>query len=201
MSSDSEVTMSELLGPVVRLQVHRHAVKADGVYDPSPLISVEAASFDEGGMVGWDGRAWVVDNHHRSHPEGVSTPRRALSVGFTSHYAAMEGRFGPAVVPGIAAENIVVEVDDLVPLGLMQGGIEIRAESGESVLLSEPLVAAPCREFTSHLLGLGHRAERDEIAADLEFLNAGMRGFVFGCQPAMTKVTISLGDLVYLTGP
>jgi len=190
--------MSELLGPIVRLQVHRNAVKANEAYDPKPLVSVDLASFDAGGMIGWDGTAWLVDNHHRSHPDGGDAPRRSLSIGFTSHYDAMEERFGTTVQPGIGAENVIIDVDDLVPLERLQGGIEIRTHSGDVVTLRQPLVAAPCREFTSYLLGLGRRAERAEVAADLEFLSAGMRGFVFGSQTVTSKVTVAMGDEAYV---
>ena len=191
--------MPELLGEVARLQVHRSAVKADEVYDPAPLVSVGLASFDTGGMLGWDGSAWLVDNHHASYPGSGESIRRAVSIGFTSHYDAMYRRFGERVTPGIAAENIIVETGSLIPLDRIAGGIEIHTADGERLAFGDPLVAAPCREFTSCLLGLPRRAEREEIADDLEFLGDGMRGFVFGCQTVVQPVRVAVGDRVYVS--
>lgn len=191
--------MAERLGTVSRLQIHRSAVKANEVYDPAPLAAVERASFDAGGMVGWDGSTWLLDNHHRSHPEAGLAPRRMVSVGFTAHYDAMRDRFGNSVVSGVAAENIIVESDDVVTLDRLGRGLEIRSGEDDSVLtLLDPLVAAPCQEFTSHLLGLDRRGSREELADDLAFLHDGMRGFVFGTGSVFDHVRVEVGDPVYL---
>lgn len=191
--------MAEQLGTVARLQVHRSAVKANEVYDPAPLAVVERASFDAGGMVGWDGSSWLLDNHHRSHPNAGLAPRRMVSVGFTAHYDAMRDRFGASVVPGVAAENIIVETPDVVTLARLERGLEIRPAADDRVLsLLDPLVAAPCQEFTSHLLGLDRRGSREELADDLAFLHDGMRGFVFGTGSVVDHIRVEVGDPVYL---
>ena len=192
--------MSELLGTITRLQVHRAAVKANERYDPAPLLAVDRASIDEGGLIGWDGQSWVMDNHHRAYPGNAGGWRRALSVGFTSHYSAMAARFGATVVPGIAAENIIVETPERIEPAAVEPGLEIHTRSGVKLALSEPLVAAPCREFTSCLLGLSARAERETISDELAFLDGGMRGFVFGCRHVGEPVTIHIGDDVYVAG-
>jgi hypothetical protein len=192
--------MAEPLGTVGRLQIHRAAVKADQVYDPAPLVAVDEASFDAGGMAGWDGSAWVLDNHHSSHPAAVVSPRRSVSVGFSAHYAAMRKRFGDSVVPGVAAENIIVHTDELMDIGRLGSGLEVRPESGEVLSLRDPLVAAPCCEFTSHLLGLEQLGSRAELADDLAFLSDGMRGFVFGTANIDQPILVTVGDPVYLAG-
>jgi hypothetical protein len=191
-------TVAEPFGTVGRLQVHRAAVKSNAVYNPAPLATVDQASFDSGGMIGWDGRSWFLDNHHRSYPYGRPAERRAVSVGFTAHYAAMYDRFGDTVVPGVAAENIVIDAVGPMSLERLGSGLDIRSSTGESLALREPLVAAPCREFTSCLLGLSERGSREELADDLAFLDDGMRGFVFGTATIVEPILISVGDPVYL---
>lgn len=191
--------MNELLGTVGRLQIHRAAVKADAVYDPAPLVAVEEASFDAGGMIGWDGSAWLLDNHHRSYPSGGTSERRAVSVGFSAHYESMRDRFGATVVPGVAAENIIVDSARAMSLEQLCTGLEIRSSSGAVLALREPLVAAPCREFASCLLGLPERGTREELADDLAFLDDGMRGYVFGTTTVTQPIRIMAGDPVYLS--
>ena len=191
--------MADYLGTIALLQVHRSAVKANARYDPSPLLSVEKASFDAGGMIGWDGSQWVMDNHHREYPGNQGGWRRALSVGFTAHYAAMEDRFGGTVFTGIAGENVIIAVDEVVTLDDLGSGIELHSGDGRALVLEEPLVAAPCREFTSCLLALPERAERDEIRDHLDFLDDGMRGYVFGSQHLDEPVVISVGAEVFVT--
>lgn len=192
--------MAERIGSVSRLQVHRDAVKSDGAYDPSPLVAVDRASFDSNGMIGWDGSAWLLDNHHRSHPGGVFRPRRMVSVGFSAHYAAMRDRFGATVVPGVAGENVIIDAPDMMTLDRLGPGLEIRAFTGAVLTLREPFVAAPCREFTSCLLGLDARGSREELIGDLAFLDDGMRGYVFGAGAIPEPIVVTVGDPVYLVG-
>jgi len=194
-----EATVAELLGTVARLQVHTAAVKANEVYDPAPLVAVDEASFDAGGMIGWDGVAWLLDNHHRSYPRGGSGAARAVSVGFSSHYSAMRKRFGATVVPGVAGENIIVETTEAVTLDRLGPGLEVRTPGGATLPLMGPQVAAPCREFTSYLLELPQRGTREDLAEDLAFLGEGMRGFVVGTATMKAPVVVTTGDPVYLS--
>jgi hypothetical protein len=149
-------------------------------------------------MIGWDGSAWLLDNHHRAYPEGRPAERRAVSVGFSAHYAAMRGRFGDTVVAGIAAEDIIIDAGDAMSLEQLRPGIEIRSSTGAALTLRDPLVATPCREFTSCLLGLPERGSREELDDDLAFLDDGMRGFVFGTSTIAEPIVIAVGDPVYL---
>lgn len=193
--------MSErLLGPIVLLQVQRRPVKAPGgTYDPGAILPVTEAWLGPDGMVGYHDGAWVLDSHHSAHPARRGGAGRALSIGFTGHYALMEARFG-RVVPGIGGENIVVAADGRLHAEDLTGTVVIRTTEGE-LALGGVKVAAPCLHFTSFLLGLPRVADRGEVADDLDFLGEGMRGFVLGAEPGTTPLTVHPGDRVWVRPP
>jgi hypothetical protein len=185
------------LGEITGLRVHGTPVKQNGCYDPVTLVEVSRASIDPSGMLGWNGTGWVVDVHHQNHPDRRGS--RRLSIGFTSHYERMQERFG--TVPfGVAAENVLVATDRVVSAAEAAAGMVIRTHDGWEVALDNLVVARPCREFTSYLLQLPHRAEREEIAAELEFLDGGMRGFVTDLAGLDAPAVIGVGDEVFLRG-
>jgi hypothetical protein len=186
---------SRPLGRIVRLQVQRQPLKTKGVrYDPSPILSVEEAAIGPLGMVGHHDGAWVVDAHHGAHPRSRGGGRRALSVGFTSHYEEMAGRFGSAPL-GCAGENVVVETGGRVAPADLAGSIVIHAADGDFEL-TDAQVAAPCREFTSFLKGLDHVADRTDIDRDLAFLDGGTRGFILEVRHLASPVMVRVGDEV-----
>lgn len=184
----------EAIGEIVRLQVQQEPLKADGVYDPSALLAVDRAVLGARGMLGWNGSAWVVDAHHRDHPRSRGGVGRALSIGFSGHYGSIAERFGAAAM-GVAGENIVVDGPPL-RLSEIAGGLAIRLQDGKTVDLATPRVAAPCAEFTSFLLGYESALPRDEILADLEFLDRGTRGYVFAVDHIERPLEVTLGDEV-----
>lgn len=188
--------MGDVIGTVVWLQVQGEPLKASGVYEPEHLVGVERASLAAAGMLGWDGRAWVVDAHHTAHPHARGGGKRALSVGFSGHYEAMARRFGTAPI-GIAGENIVV---DGPPLRLPEiaGGLILRRADGSEIELRTPRVATPCLEFTSYLLGFDGPRPRDEIAAELKFLDGGTRGYILDVDHLAGPEEIGVGDEVCL---
>jgi hypothetical protein len=180
------------IGEIALLQIHRDLLVSGDRYDPAPLAQVEALSVDQSGAVGWMGDAWAVDVHHRSWPGRGG--RRPLSVGFTSHYRKMTTRFG-AVPLGTAGENVIVDYDEVVRRDDLGEAIVIVGR--DEVVLTAPQVARPCRQFTSYLLGLPHLAEPEEIAAELEFLDGGTRGFIFQVEGIESPAIIKPGDVVY----
>jgi hypothetical protein len=186
----------QLLGRIVRLQVQREPLKEKGVgYDPGAILSVTRASIDANGMVGWTGRGWVLDAHHSAHPRARGGGNRALSIGFTGHYALMADRFGEAPL-GVAGENVIVEHDGRVYEKDLRGMVVLRGAGGD-IETTDARVAAPCREFTSFLLGLDAVPDRVELEDDLEFLERGTRGFILdvgGLGPG----AIEVGDEVLL---
>lgn len=182
------------IGEVVRLQVQREPLKASGIYQPGPLLPVERAMVGAAGMLGHDGDGWVVDAHHTAHPRARGGGNRALSVGFTGHYAAMDDRFGP-VADGVAGENVIVAG---LPLRMsdVSGGLLVRRPDGTSYELRAPRPAAPCREFTSYLLRSPRVLDRSELQDELEFLSQGTRGFIVDVSHLHDLHEIALGDSV-----
>jgi len=187
--------MSERLGPIVRLQVHAESLKRDGAYVPDPLVSVERASLDASGLLGWDGTGWVVDVHHAAHPRERGGGHRALSVGFSGHYDRMEERFGD-VLFGIAAESIVVD-GRAITAEEVAGGLVVRTRDGVEIELLAPSPAIACPGFTSHLLKSPTVLPREEIEEDLEFLSTGTRGFIVSVDHLEQPVELSIGDEVF----
>ena len=186
----------ELVGKIVRIQIQRIPIKIKGrAYVPEGILEVPKASVDAWGIAGWYDGVWAVDAHHRAHPARRGGGRRALSIGFTGHYALMAERFGNAPI-GIAGENIIVDGPALT-LDDMGAGLVVVAADGTELLLERPRVAAPCLEFTSFLLGLDHVAPLDEIAEPLADLHDGRRGFIVAPDHAATPVEIAVGDRVW----
>ncbi len=184
------------IGTIKLLQVQRGPLKVKDVsYDPRPLLEVESASLGPDGMLGSSAGGWVLDVHSSMHPACRGGGNRALSIGFTAHYDAMSARYGARLL-GEAGENIIVESSGMVTLADLDGTVVIKAAEGD-VELTGARVAAPCREFTSYLLGLDHIPDRAELGNDLEFLGHGMRGFVFGLDHLGGWITVRTGDEVF----
>jgi hypothetical protein len=170
------------IGTVTRLQIQRSSLKTgekpDRAYDPAPLLTVPHLMITPDGVLGaGEAGAWIVDVHHRAHPltkneDGL----HGVSVGFTSHYAAIRDRFGDRIVIGCAGENIIVAADRRFTYDDLGGGLAIVATEGpERVRLKVLQVAHPCRPFTGW--ALGRRVEPDVLKSHLQFLDGGMRGF------------------------
>jgi hypothetical protein len=182
------------LGNIVALQVQRDRIKIKGVgYLPHLIQRVEEAALSGGGMIGFHDDGWLIDVHHPFHPKGKGKAHRSVSFGFTSHYAAMRERFGE-VPEFIAGENVIVGTEDMVRLEDLTPGVVIRTPDCD-IEMGEITVAEPCREFTSHLLGLSEPADRADIEPDIEFLTKGMRGFVAGVDGG--PFTVKVGDEVW----
>jgi hypothetical protein len=188
------------LGRLVRLQVQRSSLKTgekpNRVYDPGPLLSVPEVWMTPDGILGRgpDG-AWVVDVHHRAHPQTKNADGlHGISIGFTSHYGAMQEQFGGGITLGCAGENLIAETAVRVALEQIAGGLAILAPDGrERVRLEVLKVAHPCRPFTGW--ALGRRVESEVLKAHLQFLDDGMRGY--RCHAAVAGM-VSVGDRLVL---
>jgi hypothetical protein len=188
------------IGTVTRLQIQRSSLKTgdkpNRVYDPTPLLPVPRLSVTPDGVLGAgaDG-GWIVDVHHRGHPETKNEDLlHGVSLGFTSHYAAMRGHFGDRIVVGCAGENIIVAADRSFAYDDLAGGVAIVATDGpERVRLKVLQVAHPCRPFTGW--ALGGRVESDALKSHLQFLDGGTRGFYCVGEGSGT---VMVGDQVVL---
>lgn len=188
------------IGTVTRLQIQRSSLKTgekpNRVYDPTPLLPVPRLTVTPDGVLGAGAEGgWLVDVHHRAHPETKNEDGlHGVSVGFTSHYAAMRDRFGERIVVGCAGENIIVAADRTFTYDDLAGGMAIVATEGpERVRLSVLQVAHPCRPFTGW--ASGGRVEAEVLKAHLQFLDGGTRGFYCVGEGAGT---VAVGDRLVL---
>lgn len=184
------------LGAVALLQVHRAPLALDSGYDVSRLVQVEELAVGPLGVAGLHEGGWILDVHHRAHPESRGEGRRALSIGFAGHYRAMAERFGDVPL-GVGAENLVLDTESRVFESDLEGTVVIEGSHGE-IPLTGARVAKPCRQFTSFLLGRGDVAPREEIAAELEFLGDGMRGYILATDAVARPVPVRAGDRVWV---
>jgi hypothetical protein len=188
------------IGTIARLQIQRSSLKTgekpNRVYDPTPLLAVQRLTVTPDGVLGGGGEGgWIVDVHHRAHPETKNEDGlHGVSVGFTSHYAAMRDRFGDHIVVGCAGENVIVTADQVFTYEDLAGGVAIvTADGTERVRLKVLQVAHPCRPFTGW--ALGGRVESDVMKENLQFLDGGTRGF-YCVGEGMG--TVSVGDRLVL---
>ncbi|MDE0138869.1 MAG: hypothetical protein OXM57_10720 [bacterium] len=164
------------VGQVVKLQIHRRHQRDEGVYRLDPLAEVSTLRLTPDGPIGFDGGSWIVDCHHRYHPQATShRPGRALSIGFTSHYEDIWKRFTPIPL-GASGENLIVSSDEVISESELDGGIRI-GNPQASILVSNAKVAEPCVAFTRLVTGRAE-ASAQELAEDRERLRNGIRGFV-----------------------
>lgn len=186
------------LGHIVHLQVQRSSLKTGEkphrVYDPARLLNVGRLAIGPDGVLGEaaDG-AWLVDVHHRAHPNTKNEDgAHGVSLGFTSHYAAMRERFGGRITLGCAGENIVVETQGRLTLEDLERGVALLDHAGHELARLEVLqVAHPCRPFSGW--ALGGTVESDVLKETLQFLDDGMRGFY--CQGVRPGI-VAVGDRV-----
>src|SRR6058998_2422726 len=186
------------LGRVVSLQVQRSSLKTgektNRRYDPAPLLPVDRLLIGPDGALGEgpDG-SWVVDVHHRAHPRTKNEDgAHGVSLGFTSHYAAMRERFGDRLTLGCAGENIVVETQRRIAFEDLEHGVALLGEGGNELARLDVLqVAHPCRPFSGW--ALGGMVESDVLKETLQFLDDGPRGFY--CVVVGTGI-VSVGDRV-----
>ena len=187
--------MPELLGRIVRLQIQTEPLKATGRYDPGHLVTAESALIGEAGMLIKGDNGWIIDAHHRGHPRARGGGNRALSIGFTGHYQAMARRCDTVPV-GIAGENVIVDGPS-VRMAEISEGMFIRRSDGAEVDLMDPRPAAPCRPFTSFLLGSDDVLEREAIQSELAFLSDGTRGYLISVGSTDRYEEITVGDEVF----
>jgi hypothetical protein len=162
----------ELIGTVVRLQVQRSRLKPgekhQRVYDPTPLLEVDALQVTPRGVVGPGG---LLDVHHADHPDTRNVKlRNGLSVMTRPRYDALRASYGSHLVDGIAGESLLLDAgDDL------SGALVLETDEGELDLVGT--AAPPCVEFSRFVLGRGLGDTGPEVLAAMAALDGGARGF------------------------
>ncbi|TAL20941.1 MAG: hypothetical protein EPN99_08515 [Frankiales bacterium] len=169
----------ELIAAVVRLQVQRSRLKpgpkATRVYDPAPLLEVDALEIGPAGVVGLVGDERVLDVHHADHPDTRNRGSNGLSLLPRAHYDRLRARFGDHLVDGVAGESLLLDTEG--PWASLDGPLVLETADGGRLTLTDPVVAAPCVEFTRFCLGREPGRVDDELTAALEELDGGARGF------------------------
>lgn len=186
------------IGTIALLQIQRATLKTgekpDRVYDPAPLLQVTRLALGSDGAFGLaPGQGWIVDIHHRAHPDSKNLDgQNGISLGFTTHYGAMRDRFGSRIELGCAGENIIVDARRRYAITDLEAGVAILAPDGsERLRLTVLDVAHPCRPFTGW--ALGRTVESEALKSHLQFLEGGMRGFLLGGD---ATGIVSVGDQV-----
>lgn len=171
-----------LLGTVARVQVQRSRLKpgpaATRVYDPSPLLEVEALEVGPRGAVGQTTDGPVLDVHHADHPD---TRNRRLANGLSllprAHYAAMRERYGPHLTDGVAGESLLLDTVGPWTVADVAGTLLLETVDGDLLELEAPIAAPPCVEFSRFCLGLPPGPVGPDVAQALDDLDGGARGF------------------------
>ncbi len=192
-------TPMRLLGKIVRLQIQPASLKqGEGdlrTYNPESLIAVQELTLNRTGACARasDGSV-TIDVHNSKHPQTKNGGHNALSFVFTSHYAAMQTRFGGHLPIGSAGESILIETEEVISLDQVARGVVIETKDGR-VVLGNVIVARPCSPFSRFAIGKAAAAAA-EVKAALQFLDQGMRGYY--CELAgESPATVALGDPVF----
>lgn len=165
-----------MIAAVVRLQVQRSRLKPGQrgarVYDPAPLLEVDALEVGPRGCVGIVGGERVLDVHHADHPDTRNVDlTNGLSLLPRSHYDHLQARYGGHLAVGAAGESVLLEL-----AGPWVEGDLLLETDGEPLLLQDVHPAAPCVEFARFCLRLPLGPVGEDVTRALEDLSGGVRG-------------------------
>lgn len=170
----------EKAGEVVKMQVAGRRIRNGPRYDPSPLREVSRMRLTAEGVIGYDGSGWVLDSHHRAHPERTRfQPHRVLLIGFAPNYRRLWEEFRPTEL-GAAGEALIISADRFVTPSVAAGGVRI-ASGEETIELSGPEPAIACAPFTRYITqrpDLSEEEAEEELATPRRRLSEGLRGYV-----------------------
>lgn len=142
----------------------------------------------------------VLDIHHLAHPGKAYDDDDLVSLGFTSHYAAMRAEFGHHMVDGIAGENIIIDNPNEIWPEDLAGTVSIEnQDTGQPARLNLSSFAAPCVEFSQFCIQDQHsEIPTDHMREILRFLGRGRRGYLFVLDAGIDVVTVRPGDKVFV---
>jgi hypothetical protein len=193
------------IGRIKLLQVQQSGLKVKfypyGSYDPTPLLTVESLLLSPDGVIGVtaDSRQ-VIDVHHAQHPASRNNRGvNGVSIGFTSHYEAMRGKFGDHLLDGCAGENILVEAENILKLADLGKRLAIQTQkTGDLIYLTRLKVAAPCVEFSLFAANHGMALPAAQLKETLQFLDGGKRGFYATVVGQSDQMLVQAGDRVFV---
>lgn len=165
------------VGTVVRLQVQRSRLKpgpaVSRVYDPSPLLEVEALEIDARGCVGLLGGSRFLDVHHADHPDTRNNGlANGLSMLPSTAYSLLRQRYGEHLATGVVGESVLLEMTGDWP------SVDLLLETdGEPLLLTDVRPAAPCVEFTRFCLQRPVGPVDEGVRQAMSQLDGGARGY------------------------
>ncbi|MGB8649414.1 MAG: hypothetical protein WCD35_02005 [Mycobacteriales bacterium] len=171
----------ELIGTVGRLQVQRSRLKPGPrgarVYDPAPLLEVEALEVGPRGCVGLRAGERVIDVHHADHPDSRNRDLvNGVSLLPRTHYARLQERYGDHLQVGVAGESLLVDL-----VGPWPEGSDLLLETSAGRLrLTGVLAAPPCVEFSRFCLRLPVEEVGEDVRQALVDLDGGLRGYYAG---------------------
>ena len=187
------------IGRIAFVQIQRESLKETRgerrYYNPAPLLKVDKLEITQSGARGVSGDEMLVDVHNATHPRSRNNDSNFLSIGFTSHYAAMREKFGDHLTDGIAAENIIVACDDVVTPEITGSTLVIKTQTGEKITLLDVFAAPPCEPFSRFATDNDELSGAD-MKTTLQFLGNGMRGFYMRFS-GEDPVFIQAGDVLY----
>ena len=199
--------LMQKIGAIRLLQAQERSLKREGadgreVYDPDGIINLNELRLTPFGIVGIldmpRGEMPLLDVHHLRHPHSRFRGDNKISLGFTSHYAAMRSRFGVRPRDGQAGENIIVKSKRLWTPDDLGARLLLRSrDANRDILLCQILPIPPCEPFARFARG-GAAASAADAKADLRFLADGMRGYYMEIESADSEAVARLGDRLYL---
>ena len=179
------------IGEITMLQIQLHVMTDRGSYETDALVECDRLRLTPGGVYGFFEGAWIVDRHHRHHPDAKYWHAdEVLSFGFSSHYEVMWDMFRRTAL-GRGGENVIVDAQQMMTQDAIAGGLRIEATHG-AIELRSPQIAEPCVEFTRYMTNRPD-ADAGELKPWREKLRSGVRGFVVGVDH-QEPFDISLGD-------
>ncbi|HLA44413.1 MAG TPA: hypothetical protein VJZ27_13300, partial [Aggregatilineales bacterium] len=164
------------IGQVKFVQIQQHSLKKENgsikVYEPSPLIMVHRLRLSNDGIIGITANGVeIIDVHHKNHPKSRYRVDNGISIGFTTHYDAIRGRFGDHLRDGIGGENIMLQVSQTFALEDLQAGKLIfkNPERDGEIHLEAIEVIEPCEPFSQFCAG--RHIGGKELKETLQFLH------------------------------
>ncbi|MBC7872137.1 MAG: hypothetical protein H7Y09_14925 [Chitinophagaceae bacterium] len=190
------------LGIIKQVQIQRSPLKmgeaTQRLYNPIPLLVVDALRLTSMGAFGLtaDGGE-IMDIHHVNHRQSRNNGNaNGLSFNFTSHYAKMRERFGSHLTDGIAAENILIEYDQIMTQPEIGDRLIIQnATTNDITILYEVIDAPPCAPFAC--FAAKQTLEGQPMKEALQFLDVGIRGFYMTLTSEQDAI-VQAGDKVFI---